>query len=229
MLLGKSACAFTMSAERFFAQHLDVYFWTFTFKSVPYNDDDAMEQWNTFSKRLKKHFPFIEGLRVAELHRSHGIHFHFFLNERVPIGRMRKIIRGSGHLAGRNHYLDFGRLSVERADRDSIGYLAKYLRKGYRREWPFKKRRWGAIGGFRTTRCNDLCYESEATRNRTRIFGRHPCGYGALLMITRLTVVYGHVDEWPGKMRALVMAQPLNKQQITLAEKLVRDGVHDPF
>lgn len=229
MLLGKSACAFTMSAEKFFATFTEVYFWTFTFKSVPYDDNAAMEDWDCFATRLKWHFPFIEGIRVAELHRSHGIHFHFFLNERVPVRRMFKIFRGSGHLAGRNRYLDFGRISVERADKGSIQYLAKYLRKGYRREWPFKKRRWGAIGGFRTVRCNDLVYESEATRNRNRIFGRRPCGYSALLMVTHYTMLYGHLDNWPGSAKAIVNAQPLNKQQITLAEKQVRDGTEDPF
>ena len=63
-----------------------------TFKSVPLDDDAAMEDWHIFSSRLCWHYPELQGVRVTELHRSHGIHFHFFVNIRVPIDHMRKIV-----------------------------------------------------------------------------------------------------------------------------------------
>lgn len=209
-LLTKSAAAFTMSAERFFDEYKTVYFWTFTFKDVPYSDEAAMEDWDTLHKRLKRHFPFLKGIRVCELHRYHGIHFHCFINVRIPIRRVFRIIRGSGHLVGHNRYLDFGRMSVVKCDPETIGYLAKYMRKQYtNKHWFGRRRRWGTIGGYEQVRCSDLVYESEATRNRERIFGCAQCSYTALLMVTHFTTMFGHVDLWPAEALALVQAQPL--------------------
>jgi hypothetical protein len=146
------------------------------------------------------------------LHRSHGIHFHCFLNMRIPLDKMRKIIHGTGNLSGHNRYLDFGRLEVVKCDKSprSISYLASYLTKQYRQDnWFGHRRRWGAMGGYRTSRCSDIVYESDATRNRQEIFGPCQCSYSALMMVTHYSNLWGPVKNWPMEDLSLVVAQPL--------------------
>lgn len=211
MLLNKSAQAFTWSVERLFEQSEKVYFWTFTFITTPYNDEWAMKQWNVFHVRLRYHFPDIKGLRVCELHRSHGIHFHALLNMRVPIRVMQKIWHGTGFLTGRNHYLDFGRVSVDEADIGSASYLTKYMTKQYREDNYFgRRRRWGSIGGFEQNRKNDIEVISQATENRKLLFNSCRCTYAQLMMIQHYTNLWGCVTEWPVECRSLVLRQEAN-------------------
>src|ERR1035437_8566171 len=117
-LMTKTQYAFTFSCEQFFRMNPQVYFWTFTFKSVPIDDSYAMMDWDTFHTRLCDRYPEMWGLRVTELHRSHGIHFHFFINIRIPLDVMRTITYGTGHINGRNRYTDFGRIEVQKCDKD---------------------------------------------------------------------------------------------------------------
>jgi len=208
MLLSKSAQAFTWSAERLFDEWPKIYFWTFTFIHTPYCDDEAMYMWATFMRRLNKKFPYLQGLRVCELHRSHGIHFHAFFSERVPIRVMQKIWHGTGDLVGQNHYLDFGRVSVATCDKQTIGYMTKYMTKQYREDNYFgRRRRWGTIGGFEANRVNDIEVISEATRNREALFGKSRCCYSQLVMIQHYSNLWGCVTEWPIEHRMLVLRQ----------------------
>jgi len=207
-LLSKSALAFTFSAERFFKENKRVYFWTFTFVSTPLTDEMAMEDWNVFHTRLKHLIGGIKGLRVCELHRSHGIHFHVFLNKRVSIKRMKEIFRGTGNINGYNRYLDFGRLSVSVCNPQTVGYLTKYLTKSYRKQYGFgHRRRWGTIGGFKAVRVRDITYETPELKNREYLFGTSQCSYSTLLMIRHYTCIWGHVNEWPLEHQALVRRQ----------------------
>src|ERR1022692_4772946 len=125
-MINKTACAFQFSVEKLARQSEKLYFWTLTFKSVPIDDLHAMEDWNLLHNRLMWYFRGIQGLRVAELHKSHGIHFHLIVNRRIPLDRMRKVCHGTGHIIGNNRYLDFGRMSVSKCNADVSKYLSKY-------------------------------------------------------------------------------------------------------
>lgn len=207
-ILSKTAGAFTFSAEKLFKESKSVYFWTFTFISVPLDDEYAMEDWAVFHRRLKNNFPKIKGLRVCELHRSHGIHFHALVNQRLSIKRMKQIFRGTWNLTGHNRYLDFGRVSVTKCNKDTIAYMAKYLTKQYRRHYSFgHRRRWGTIGGFKAVRTRDIVYDTPELRNREEIFGTAKCSYSTLMMIKHYTTLWGKVDEWPLGHQALVRNQ----------------------
>jgi len=211
----KTAAAFTLTAEALSeGGHRRVYFWTFTFISVPINDEYANDDWNTFHNRLKWYFPRLRGLRVTELHRSHGIHYHALVNMRIPIERVKRIARGSGNLVGwgrglhNARYLDFGRMSVSKCDEDTIMYLCKYLGKQYSGDNRlYAGRRWGTIGGFKHVSCRDVQYDSLNHRNRRWLFGDSQCSYGTLLMCQHYTNIWGEVQEWPAAARALVWRQ----------------------
>jgi len=211
MLLTKSACAFMFTAERLAKQSEALYFWTFTFKTTPATDEHAMEDWNTLHRRLMMRFPLLEGVRVCELHRSHGIHFHCLLNLRIPIRRVQRICRGNGNLTGPNRYLDFGRMSVSKCDATAIPYLTKYMTKEYRRQnCFFGRRRWGTVGGFKGTLKNNIVVESETTRNKERMFGLARISFPTMIMVSHFTSLWGHVERWPMKDRALVFRQSLH-------------------
>lgn len=224
-LLTKTQAAFWFTADRFFKKNKHVYFWTFTFKHVPIDDAAAMEDWNTFAARLAKHFPFCQGLRVCELHHTHGIHFHFLVNIRLPVRRLRRIFYGSGRLNGHNRYLDFGWIKVRkvakeewlaghRVDLRAAEYMMEYMTKSYRSRMGegFRGRRmWGTIGGLKASRCRDIVYESDTTRNRCELFGVAQCGYSALRMIQHYTMLHGRLCDWPDKAKRLVLAQHGNE------------------
>jgi len=197
-LLSRTAAAFTFTCERLAREYRKLYFWTFTFKSVPLNDEEAMEEWNMLNRRLQYHFEWIRGVRVCELHKSHGIHFHAIVNGRIPIRRLQEIIVGRRHLTGHNRYLDFGRMSVTRCDTGTIGYMAKYLCKQYRADNNFgHRRRWGTIGGFNPCRCIDVEYVSPWHKNKYHAFGRARIDYATCLMLSHYTTLWGAWHDWP--------------------------------
>lgn len=224
-LLSKTIQAFQWTCETLFEQSDEVYFWTFTFKSVPWDDDYAMEQYAIFARRLIRHFSWIRGVRVCELHKSHGIHFHCLLNGRIPLSRMQRLWNGTGFLAGKNHYLDFGRASVDRCDDGTVSYLSKYMTKQYRNDNFFgNRRRWGTVGGLKPYRCRDIEYDSQALRNRREMFGQFACGYGAILMIRHYTELWGHWSKWPQEHQALVRRQPSNRAASEWINHMDDDG-----
>jgi len=194
----RTTTAFQFSAERLAEQSKNLYFWTFTFKSVPLDDNAAMEDWDTLRTRLVNTFPWMQGLRVCELHRSHGIHFHTLVNGRIPIRRVFKIIYGSGHLTGRNRYLDFGRMRVTKCDYGTTMYMSKYLSKQYRKDYSFGgRRRWGSIGGFEQTKCADIIYDTPFQRNKPLLFGKDQIDYTTMLMMAHYTELWGDLEHWP--------------------------------
>lgn len=125
-----------------------MYFWTFTFKEV-------MPDWyysNSFCAFVRGlqhvHGECIQGLKVLELHKEHGIHFHCLLSERVSVHVVRRLAKRYG----------IGRVHVKRADKGSIDYLAKYISKQFkqRNELFAKVPRWGTIGPVRKCRVRDV-------------------------------------------------------------------------
>jgi len=200
-LLSRTVAAFTFSAERLQRQSEKLYFWTFTFRKVPWNDSIAMQQWGAFHERLRRAFPDMQGLRVCELHKSHGIHFHCIVNLRVPIDRIRRMFRGSGILCqslNRSMPLDFGRISVTRCDGQTYEYLCKYMTKQYRDDNNFgRRRRWGAMGGFKQTKLKDIEYDSPFHRSKNELFPAQKINYTTMLLISHYSTLWGEVRLWP--------------------------------
>ncbi len=204
----KSRIAFEFSVEKLSRESKQLYFWTFTFKEVPVNDDFAMEDWDALNKRLHDWFPDLRGLRVCELHKSHGIHFHCLVNQWVDANEVRRLIRGSGRLNGGNRMLGFGRFVFKKADENAVRYLSKYMTKDYNERFQFgRRRRWGAMGGFKPVRNSDLEWDTPETRNRHELFGMERCSFGTFRMICKFTVIWGHWRDWPINELALVLKQ----------------------
>jgi len=180
--------AFTFTCEKLALHNDKLYFWTWTFRQVPYNDAWAMWQYKQFAHKLAHHFPLIKGVRISELHKSHGIHFHALVNERIPIERIKRMAWPHG----------FGRVSVSKADLGSISYLAKYLTKQYRNENDFGgRRRWGTIGGFPPSRCRDIEYDSSVMRNHRAMFGHHQVDTWTVMLARNFGGVWGEAWQWP--------------------------------
>ena len=214
-LLTKTQAAFTFSCETLFSIYSKIYFWTWTFIETPSNDTEAMERFNRLITRLKNYFPLLRGLRVCELHRSHGIHFHLFINIRIPIRQLKRISRGTGMLVGGNWDLGFGRMSVATCNQQTVGYLADYLTKQYRDQYRFGgRRRWGTIGGFIPTRVRDVEFETEETINRKYVFGNAKCGYATFIMMAAYTTAFGHFRDWPEPCKKLIYKQSDSQKAI---------------
>jgi len=224
-MLTKSAFAFYCTSKRLWDIYKEVYFWTFTFKNVPADDETAMEDWHSLHMRLRAAFPYIKGARVSELHKSHGIHFHALLNMRIPIRRVMRICEGSRFMTGRNRYLDFGRMSCDPCDDEGvILYLAEYLTKQYRQDNDFfARRRWGTIGGFEAVHVRDIEYDTPTHRNKKIIFGNSQINYGAMMILSHYSTLWGEVENWPLQYRALV----LNNNKMKRHEKSVSDKTLD--
>jgi hypothetical protein len=151
----KSKAAFLFSAEKLWQPGFRVYFWTFTFPEVQ-ADWDAMKRFSGFLSNLRKNIGGDwSGVRVAELHESHGVHFHALINRRLDVNLVRRIARWHG----------FGRIHVVVADQNgdrTAKYLAKYLSKA--RDPIFTKsgrraRRWSSFGPMKLTRVKDVVFE----------------------------------------------------------------------
>lgn len=209
MVFNRNQAALVFSVEKLAGMSKQLYFWTFTFKSTPICDEFAMMDWNALHNRLKHYFPMMRGVRVAELHINHGIHFHCIVNIRIPIQRMKRICRGSGFLAGRNRYLDFGRMSVTKCDSQTVYYLCKYLTKQYATDNNFwHRRRWGSMGGFRVTRLEDVEYDTPVHRNYEQTFWPVKISYKQWWFLVNLTEMWGNYVDWPSKYKTLLYLSP---------------------
>ncbi len=148
----KSEAAFILSAQEFFDQTPYVYFWTFTVVGV-YPDWCYSQIWCRFIRSLCDLYGnTLRGLKVVELHKKHGIHWHALLNKRIWVGEVRRIGKRYG----------IGRVHVKLANRGSIAYLAKYVSKQFKSEQRLHARccRWGTVGGFRGVRVKDIQIDS---------------------------------------------------------------------
>jgi len=194
--MNRSSLAFTFSAERLLEETGELYLWTFTFREVPESDDWALAQWASLVKNGKRDWAKIHGLRVIELHRSHGVHFHCLLNQRFPVERVYALAWPLG----------FGRINVKRVENPAvvIKYLAKYLFKQYRNQHFFgRRRRWGSMGGFSATRCKDIEYDTAFHRNKRLFYGSRRI-IGGFKMVSFLAALsnYGDFEAWPERVQA---------------------------
>lgn len=146
----RSEAAFHLSCEKLFDENDNIYFWTFTFTDV-LDDWIYSYRWKGFARTLCQclYGGTLLGLRVIEPHESHGLHYHALLNQRVWVRMVRRIGKRWG----------IGRVHVEKADRDTARYLAKYLRKGAFNS-PVRLSKWGTVGGFKAVRVQDIIVES---------------------------------------------------------------------
>lgn len=145
----KTKAAFQLTAQGLFEKFPRVYLWTVTFACVQ-ADWEGSKRFSAFLKHLREVVgKGWGGVRVAELHREHGIHFHMLVTERLAVDLVRRV--------GRCHGI--GRIHVCRARPEAGGYLAKYLSKqkeGPRHESGRKMRRWAAFGEVPRVRVSDL-------------------------------------------------------------------------
>lgn len=131
--LKKTQVAFQMSAERL-AERGRLYLWTFTFAKA-LNIADTRERWNHLLTLLRRRWPKLCGLRVFEMHRSHGLHVHLLTDGYLDVNAARSMANKAG----------WGRIHVERIPASKAGYLGKYLSK--ERPPCFKGwRLWAAFG-----------------------------------------------------------------------------------
>jgi hypothetical protein len=193
MLPSKSQFAFEESAKQLFKRNKQIYFWTFTFVKVPWCDTWAMQRWHWLMRGLTRHFPELQGLRVCELHASHGIHFHAIINTRVLVDEMKRLAEPLG----------FGRLSVKLADIASVTYLSKYLTKAFMENNPSFgfRRRWGTIGGFKGSRCKDMVYDTPLITNRKLLFEGLRIGYAEHCLLRNYSTIFGPFEDWPLKIK----------------------------
>jgi len=189
----RTATAFLFTVDRLVAHNPKLYFWTWTFRQVPYNDTWAMRMYHLFITRLCRKVPGLLGVRVAELHKSHGIHFHAICNRRIPIDLVRKI----------GWPIGFGQIKVIEVTPGKLPeYLAKYLSKGYRKANIFaRRRRWGTIGGLKSTRCRDVEYRSNFTRNHKILHERQQIDYRTAIALRVYSNSYGVCNDWPPNIR----------------------------
>lgn len=206
----KSKAAFIMTCNRMFDNWEDIYFWTFTFKDV-YEDSRVMKFWADFSNALcRKMGNMLLGVRVVEVHPGgHGLHFHALLNQRVPMWLVRRV----GYRFG------IGICWVEKCDRGTAFYLAKYLSKEH--QLAPGARHWGTIGGFEACRVRDIEVDSILTHNVRAMqyevslnafanakAGQNPghafqMDYSSFRELSYLSRMFGAIDNFPGRKFAL--------------------------
>lgn len=128
----KTHVAFQMSTERL-AERGKLFFWTFTF---PEKLDivETRTRWNYLLTQMRRQWPAMCGLRVFEMHKTHGLHVHLVTNTYIDVNIARKMAIKAG----------WGRIFVDRMPAEKAGYLGKYLSK----ERPPCFKRWRLWAGF---------------------------------------------------------------------------------
>ncbi len=129
--MSKSKAAFLFASKTLGKQQL--FLWTFTFKDL-LSVKDTRKRWNHLLTLLLRRWPKLQGLRVFELHKEHGLHVHLLTNQFIDVNEARKLALQA----------NWGRIHVTRVASEHAGYLAKYLSK----ERPDCLRHWRLWAGF---------------------------------------------------------------------------------
>jgi hypothetical protein len=167
----KSKAAFLFASQTLGKQQL--YLWTFTFKEL-LAVKETRKRSNYLLTLLLREWPNLQGLRVFELHREHGLHVHVVTNQFIDVNRARELATKAG----------WGRIHVTRMPSEHAGYLAKYLSKE-RPECLHRWRLWAGLGrGWEWTKVKDVirdtlfsrvyraCKECKGWTGRDRFFER---------------------------------------------------------
>ncbi len=156
--MSASLAAYMIAADELM-ESKRVFFWTFTFKETQ-PVWFAPPAWNRLQKDLFDWFGKFQGIRVAEMHREHGLHFHVLLNARLPIAVVKRLAEAYG----------FGRIEVQevRHRKATTRYLIKYLAKG--EKLPCRGlRRWTRFGGVGEPVKNFICQSELAQMIRREL------------------------------------------------------------
>jgi hypothetical protein len=149
--MNKSKAAFLFSSQTLGKQQL--YLWTFTFADL-LGVKETRKRWNHLLTLLLRTWPNLQGLRVFELHKEHGVHVHLVSNQFIDVNRARELACQAG----------WGRIHVCRMPSEHAGYLAKYLSK----DRPECLKRWRLWAGFgrdwESTKVKDVMRETLFTQ-----------------------------------------------------------------
>ena len=129
-----------------------LYMWTLTFKEV-LDIKDTRARWNYLLTLIKRRWPNLCGLRVFELHKTHGLHVHLVTNRFIDVNIMRALAIKAG----------WGRIHVQRIPAERADYLAKYLSKE-RPECLKGWRLWAGFGKWEWTKVKDVVFDSPFSR-----------------------------------------------------------------
>jgi hypothetical protein len=142
----KSKAAYLFATQTLGKESL--FMWTFTFKDT-LNIKDTRKKWNYLLTLLKRRWPKLCGLRVFELHKTHGLHVHLVTTRWIDVNHARQLATQAG----------WGRLHVVRIPAERASYLGKYLSK--ERPDCFKHwRLWAGFGDWEWTKVKDVVFES---------------------------------------------------------------------
>jgi hypothetical protein len=149
----KSKAAFMLTCDRMFKSHSKVYFWTITFYEL-HDDWECSRRFSKFIDLLRKRIGNgWGGVRVSELHKERGVHYHMLITRRIPADVVRAVGR----------YYGIGRVHACVADTDASAYLGKYLskqREGAKTESGRSARKWAKFGQVEHVRVSDLVNDS---------------------------------------------------------------------
>ena len=149
--MSKSKAAFLFASRTLGRQQL--FLWTFTFKDL-LGVKDTRKRWNHLLTLLLRRWPKLQGLRVFELHKEHGLHVHLLTNHFIDVNEARKLALQA----------NWGRIHVMRVPSEHVGYLAKYLSKE-RPECLKRWRLWAGFGaGWEWTKVKDVIRETVFSR-----------------------------------------------------------------
>ena len=89
----KSKSAFLFSSRKLAKDRL--FMWTFTFKEL-LGVKDTRKRWNRLLTAMKRTWPELQGIRVFEMHKRHGLHVHMVTNERIDVVQARALAEKAG-------------------------------------------------------------------------------------------------------------------------------------
>lgn len=140
-----------MSISALYDRSPKVYMWTFTFP-VRLHTWLTPGAWSALTRLLRDYYGRIEGVRVMEMHKTHGVHFHVLVDRRLSVHVVRRLAKRCG----------FGRVHVCRIKREDAGYVTKYV--GKQTERPHGMKQWTAVSRGWATRKADIVVESSQAR-----------------------------------------------------------------
>ena len=148
--MSKSKTAFLFASRTLSTDKL--FMWTFTFRET-LDIKNTRKRWNHLLTLMRRRWPSLCGLRVFELHDSHGLHVHLITNRWIDVYEARRMAKQAG----------WGRIHVMKMPPEKAPYLAKYLSK--ERPKCFKRwRLWAGFGDWEWNKVKDLVFDCRFTR-----------------------------------------------------------------
>ncbi len=86
----KSKAAYLFATQTLGKEKL--FMWTFTFKEL-LGVKETRKRWNRLLTAMKRTWPELQGIRVFEMHKRHGLHVHIVQGRgRIPPGDFRAVL-----------------------------------------------------------------------------------------------------------------------------------------